>query len=224
MEEERRLAGVEAARLVKSGSIVGLGTGSTVKYSIEELGRRVSEEGLEIRAVPTSMGTAIVAVKNGIPLTSFDEVGRLDIAIDGADQVSGSCDLIKGGGAALFREKVVAANSREFVVVVDGSKLSSHLDLPVPVELLPFACGVVAEHLAGLGCERAQLRECPGKSGPILTDNSNIILDASFGAIEWPEKLEEELNSIVGVVENGIFCGLRPKVLVGRKGRVEVLE
>ncbi|HEQ78168.1 MAG TPA: ribose 5-phosphate isomerase A [Euryarchaeota archaeon] len=223
-EEEKKLAGIEAAREVEKGGYIGLGTGSTVRYAIEELGRRVREDGLEIKCIPSSADTRILAIKNKIPLTTFEEIHELDISIDGADQISSGYTLIKGGGAALFREKVVASNSKRFIVVVDKSKLSESLDIAVPVEVLPFAWAVVSERLKALGCKKSKLRCATGKSGPLLTDNGNYILDASFGKIEYPQKLEEEINDIVGVVENGIFCGMASKIIVGRDGRIEVLQ
>jgi len=223
-EEKKRLAGIEAAKEVEDGNYVGLGTGSTVRYAIEELGRRVREEGLSIKGIPTSADTRILAIKTGIPLTTFAEVQELDIAIDGADQVSRNYHLIKGGGAALFREKVVAYNSRKFVVVVDESKLSNFLDIAVPVEVLPFAWSAVVRKLKAIGCKEAKLRQAKGKSGPLVTDNGNYILDAYFGRIEYPHKLEKDINSIVGVVENGIFYGITTKVIVGKEGHTEVLE
>jgi len=221
--DEKKAAGTEAGKLVKDGSLVGLGTGSTVKHAIVELGRRVREEGLKVRGVPTSEDTAILAVEKGIPLTSFMEVERLDIALDGADQVSESHELIKGGGAALFREKVVASNSREFVVVVDEGKLAQRLDIPVPVEVLPFAWPPVKRKLLK-ECTRVELREGEGKAGPVITDNGNYILDAYFGEIVSPQELEGKINSIVGVLENGIFASLPCKIIVGRGDKTEVLE
>ncbi len=220
--EEKRLAGEKAAELVRDGDVVGLGTGSTVKYTILELGRRIREESLEISGIPTSEATRLLAIEQGIPLVSFEEVERVDIAIDGADQVSKRLELIKGGGGALFREKVVAANSKEFIVVVSQDKLSDFLNMYVPVEVLPFAWKPVQRKLQRLGA-RVKLREGSGKAGPVITDNGNYILDASFGKITNPKELEEEINSIVGVVENGIFTLNVSRVIVGEPSGVRYL-
>jgi ribose 5-phosphate isomerase A len=217
----------EAARsavaLVEDGQKVGLGTGSTVYFAIQELGKRVRSEGLDVRCIPTSLDTRILAIENGIPLTSFEECQSLDIAIDGADQVDPDLNLIKGGGAAHVREKLVARAAERFVVIVDESKVVDQLTWPVPTEVLPFSWKLSAEGMKDLHGE-ARLRTAKGKSGPLITDNGNFVLDVDFGPIRNPEKLEAEINAIPGVVENGIFCGLTSEVHVAGRDGVRVLR
>jgi len=192
----------EAARsavaLVEDGQMVGLG--STVSFAIRALGERVRNEGLEVRCIPTSLDTRIQALEQGIPLTSFEEVQSLDIAIDGADQVDPELNLIKGGGGAHLREKLVASAAERFVVIVDESKMVERLSRPVPTEVLPFAWRLAAEGMKALKGE-ARLRTARGKAGPLITDNGNFILDVDFGPIRNPGKLEREINEVPGVVE-----------------------
>jgi ribose 5-phosphate isomerase A len=223
MEHLKQAAARSACSLIKDGQILGLGTGSTVAYLIEELSRRVYEEELEVTCIPTSRGTELLAREKGLPLTTLEEHRDIDLAIDGADQVARSLDLIKGAGAAHTREKIVAVLARRFIVIVDEGKLSEKLSLPVPVEVLPFSWKAVAERLGAMK-GRAELRQGSGKAGPVITDNGNYILDAAFGVIENPEKLEAEINLIKGVVENGIFPGMAHEVHVGTKNGVKVLR
>lgn len=209
---QKRRAGEHAAERVADGSVVGLGTGSTAAHAIAALGRAV-DSGLDIRGIPTSYQSRARAIDAGIPLTSLDAVPRVDIAIDGADQVADG-DLVKGGGAAHAREKIVDAAAEEFVVVVDPSKEASVLSHPVPVEVLPAGRSPAATAIRELGGE-PELRTGPGKDGPVITDNGNVVLDCDFGAIEDPAALASEVAAIPGVVEHGLFVGLADTVLVG---------
>jgi ribose 5-phosphate isomerase A len=217
-DELKREVGRRAAELVRSGMSVGLGTGSTARHLIERLGERV-REGLRFRAVSTSTATTEAAERLGIPLFALEECAPLDLAIDGADQVDRQGDLIKGLGGALLREKRVARAAREFVVIVDSGKLVERLGegCPVPVEVDPSAWRDVQGRLEGLGAV-ATLRRRSGR--PYVTDNGNRILDAEFGPIESARELEQALNRLPGVLENGVFSGLAARVLIGEPAGV----
>jgi ribose 5-phosphate isomerase A len=209
-------AGKEAAKLVIDGSVVGLGTGSTAAYAIGELGRRVREESLRILGIPTSYQAADLARRNGIPVRTLDDVDRVDIALDGADEVDPKKNLIKGRGAAHTREKIIAALADRFVVVVDDSKLVSRLGVksPVPVEVVPMALAPVMRRLQGLGGKPA-LRIAVNKDGPVITDHGNFVVDVRFSSIDDPGGLESTLNNIPGIIENGLFVQLADLVIVG---------
>ncbi len=220
-QNPKKAAAVQAAHLVKDNMIVGLGTGSTTAYAIEELGRRV-KDGLKILGVPTSYQSAFLGTENGIPLTSLDEKPLLDIAIDGADQIANFI-AIKGGGAAHTREKIIAESARKFVIVVDESKIAEVLSHPVPLEVIPCARKLVEKNIAELG-GKTQVRKGINKDGPVITDNGNFILDADFGDIDDPVSLNKELSHCTGIVEHGIFTEL-DVVYVGKEdGTVEILE
>lgn len=223
MDSLKRAAAESACSLVRDGQVLGLGTGSTVYFLIEELARRIEDDGLDVICVPTSRGTALLAGEKGIPVATLEEYDSLDLAIDGADQVSKSLDMIKGGGAAHTREKIVASLAERFVVIVDEGKLSEKLSLPVPVEVLPFSWKVVAGQLEKMSAATT-IRQGSGKAGPVITDNGNYVLDADFGVIEDPEALEAEINLIRGVVENGIFPGMAHEVRVGTENGVKILK
>ncbi|WAL59738.1 ribose-5-phosphate isomerase RpiA [Thermocoleostomius sinensis] len=209
--------GRAAANRVKSGSIVGLGTGSTTAFAIQCLGERLrSGELTDIRGVPTSFQASVLAKQHGIPLTTLDEIDRIDIAIDGADEVDPQKNLIKGGGAAHTREKIVDSLAEQFIVVVDRSKLVDRLGttFPLPVEVLPMAVTPVMQAIEKLG-GKPELRMGVKKDGPVITDQGNMVLDVTFGAIDNPAELEKTLNNIPGVLENGLFVGVADVVLVG---------
>jgi ribose 5-phosphate isomerase A len=216
-EMAKGLSGREAARLVKDGAIVGLGTGSTAAYAIGELGRRVQEEGLTILGIPTSYQAMDLARGNGIPLQTLDDVDRVDIAIDGADEVDPEKNLIKGGGAAHTREKVIDTLADFFVVAIDDSKLVNRLGekCPVPVEVIPMALTPVMRRLEALGGEPV-LRTAVRKDGPVITDQGNFVVDVRFPSIDDPEALESTLNNVPGVVENGLFIKLADLIVVGK--------
>tara|TARA_B100001996_G_scaffold335920_1_gene286894 strand:+ start:539 stop:1213 length:675 start_codon:yes stop_codon:yes gene_type:complete len=195
-------AGVTACAFVESGMKIGIGTGSTVKYTILELGRRIREEGLEITGIPTSKATEILSKQQGIPMINWDECDSLDLVIDGADEFDQNLHLIKGGGGALLREKIVAESSAAMIVVADASKKVEILgNFPLPIEVNPYGWEQTKRRVEKL---------CPGhvvRRGPdYLTDNGNPILDANFGAsISDPVELEAEIRAISGVVDVGLF-------------------
>lgn len=224
--EMKRTVGIEAARMVGQGDVVGLGTGSTAEFMIEELGRRVREEGLDIVGIPTSFDAAVLARGNGIPTGTLDDVDRVDIAVDGADEVDPAMNLIKGRGAAHLREKIVDGMAARFVVIVDESKLVERLGTknPVPLEVLPMAVQPVMRAVEVLGAEPV-LRMAVHKDGPVITDQGNMVVDARFDGIDDPGGLERALNNVPGILENGLFVGLATEILVGRisgQGRIEV--
>ncbi len=209
--------GKAAADRVQSGSIVGLGTGSTTAFAIQHLGDRLKSGSLQnIQGIPTSFQASVLAKQYGIPLTTLDEVSHIDIAIDGADEVDPQKNLIKGGGAAHTREKVVDSLAQQFIVVVDQSKLVEVLGstFPLPVEVLPIAVTPVTRALEALG-GKPELRLGVKKDGPVITDQGNMVLDVTFTAIHDPAALEKTINNIPGVLENGLFVGLTDLVLVG---------
>jgi len=204
-DEEKRLAAEATVELVTDGMTIGLGTGSTAAFAIRKLGERVAG-GLSIRALPTSNQSAVLAREVGITLVDFSQVTRLDLTLDGADELDPALNLIKGGGGALFREKIVAAASERLVIFADKSKEKSVLGaFPLPVEVNPFGWEVVAEKISALGAA-VSLRMAGGS--PFVTDNQGYILDCAFGTIPDPPALETRLNRIVGVVETGLFIGL----------------
>ena len=220
---EKRAAGIAAAGLVSSGMVVGLGTGSTVAYTIKELGRRVKEEGLDILGVVTSYQSEMLAIDAGIRLTTLSQDPELDIAIDGADQIDSNLNAIKGGGAAHTREKIVSVSAKRFVVVADDSKTSTQLDKPVPVEVLPFAKEPAVNRIRKLGGE-PRLRSAVKKDGPVITDNGNFVLDVEFGVIKDPEALALQLSAVPGVVEHGIFSNV-DELYIGKKdGSVKIIS
>lgn len=213
----KQLVGKEAVNY-EDGMKVGLGSGTTMYYAVKALGERV-KQGLNIVGIPTSNQTAEWAKEFGVPLTDFQEVQELDLAIDGADEVDRNLQLIKGGGGALFREKVVANAAKEFLVIVDESKLVDHLgEFQLPVEVVPFGWKVTANNVSEFGCTPV-LRKVNEEI--FVTDNGNYILDCNFEQIRDPEKLHDELISLVGVVETGLFIGMTGKVLVCKDRRVE---
>lgn len=216
-DEAKRRAGEAAASLAEDGTVVGLGTGSTAAHAIRALGERV-DDGLDVRGVPTSYQSADLARDVGIPVATLDDA-LPDLAIDGADQIAGF-DLIKGGGAAHTREKLVDSAANRFVVVADSSKEVEMLDHPVPLEILPPARTPVSMAVRELGGE-PELRHAERKDGPVVTDNGNLLLDCGFGRIKNPTKLASELSGFPGVVDHGLFIGLADAVFVGADDSVE---
>lgn len=222
-QELKQVVGVRAAKYVENGNVVGLGTGSTAAFFVQELGRRQAQEGLRITCVATSFSSSVLASQNGLtvlPLESFDS---LDISVDGADEIDPSLNLIKGGGAAHTREKLVHAMSRRFIVIADDSKRSSRLGtrFRVPVECIPSSVKFVQRRIVEMGaqCELRMARA--GKDGPIVTDNGNLVIDVSM-EISDPLLIEQELNCIPGVLENGIFARHRPDLaLIAGPGGIE---
>lgn len=215
--------GKQASELIKDGQVVGLGTGSTTHHFIRFLGERVKEEQLDILGIPTSFQSLILAREAGIKITTLDE-HDINIAVDGADEVSPSLDLIKGGGAAHTLEKLVDSSADEFVVIVDDSKMVDSLgEFPVPLEIIPDSLRLVKNAVIEMGGVPV-LRMGIQKDGPVITDNGNFVLDTKFDSIENPYELEIELNTIPGVLENGIFAGITDKVIVGKELGNEVIE
>ncbi len=222
-KELKRLVGAAAAGLVRDGMIVGIGTGSTVAFLIEDLGRRVREENLKITGVPTSFQSKILCRTYNIPTLDPQDCAGLDLAIDGADEVDPALNAIKGGGAAHTREKIVAAMAREFVIIVDQSKLVSRLNssFPVPVEVIPAALKFVTARLEELGGQ-PRLRMGLRKDGPVVTDNGQLVLDVQFGSGADLRAIDRELHQTPGVVETGLFFDLAKRVLVGEAGEMTV--
>jgi ribose 5-phosphate isomerase A len=215
-EEAKRRAALEAVKHVKDDFIVGLGSGSTAAYVIEEIGEKI-RQGLQVLGVPTSHQAMMLAVRYSVPLTTLDEYPEPDLAIDGADQADERLNLIKGGGGALTREKIVASAAKQFVVVADGTKLVERLgtNQPVPVEVLPFALPTVMAKIRELD-GKPILREGKAKVGPVVTDNGNFVVDVDFGPIRAPKELDLQLNSIPGVIETGLFIGIADVAYLGK--------
>lgn len=221
MSELKRQAARKAVEYVKDGMVLGLGTGSTTRYAVEEIGRLV-QSGYELVGVPTSLETERQARSLGIPISTLEEVKQLDLTIDGADEVDPRFQLIKGLGGALLREKIVAYHSRQEIIIVDGSKMVDKLGVrtPLPVEVATFSHGRTREAMEELNCT-AVLR---GGADPFVTDNGNYIYDCKFDGIDDAKKLEADLDSIPGVVESGLFLGLTSRVVIGTERGVEVRE
>jgi ribose 5-phosphate isomerase A len=221
-------AATAALDYVQDGMTLGLGTGSTAARFVHLLGERVAQ-GLKVRGVPTSEATQTLAEACGIPIVSADHVASIQLAVDGADEIDAEFNLIKGGGGALLREKIVAAASAHFVVIADESKWVDRLGaFPLPVEVTPFGFPLTAKKIydamKGSGCEGREvtLREREGR--PFVTDGGNLILDCKCEAIPRPAALAEALNRIPGVVEHGLFLGMTRTVILGKAKGVEVLE
>ncbi|MEF8832446.1 MAG: ribose-5-phosphate isomerase RpiA [Candidatus Thermoplasmatota archaeon] len=212
--KQKKNAGYRAAEYVEDGMVVGLGTGSTAKYAIEKIGERKKEEDLDIVAIPTSLETENRAKRAGIDIVELDRADKIDLTIDGADEVDPDKNLIKGGGGALLREKVIAHNSKEYIVIVDPSKMVDVLgeSFDLPVEILSLWQEGIVDQIEKLGCD-AQLRKVDGSM--YKTDNRNNILDCDFGEIKYPEQLSKKLNSIPGVIENGLFLDFADKIIIG---------
>ncbi|MDQ2835002.1 MAG: ribose-5-phosphate isomerase RpiA [Acidobacteriota bacterium] len=224
-DEAKHLVAQRAAELIEDGMIVGLGTGTTATMFIRELAVRV-KHGLSIRCVASSDASHDLGLSLGMDVRTLDELPELDVYIDGADEVrageGSGLDLIKGGGGALLREKIVASSAKEFIVVADSTKLVEHLGkFPLPIEVVKMALHVVEPRLAALGLNPKQ-RQATGGDGPYLTDEGNYILDCASGLIEEPEVLAAEIRGIVGVVEHGLFLGMATLALVaGEDGVTE---
>jgi len=214
----KRAAGESAAEAVEDGMVVGLGTGSTAAHAIRAIGRAV-DAGLDVAGVPTSFQSRQLARDCGIPLADLDDVS-VDLAIDGADEVAGG-NLIKGGGAAHAREKIVDASADRFLVVADPMKEADVLSHPVPVEVLPMARSTVATAVADLGGDPS-LRRAERKDGPVVTDNGNLVLDCDFGAVDDPAALAGDLAALPGVVEHGLFVDMADEIHVGTTDGVTV--
>ena len=220
--------GKAAAARVKSDSIVGLGSGSTAAYAIEYIGDRLAKGEIKnVVGVPTSFQSEVLAKKFNIPLVTLDAIDHIDVAIDGADEVDPDKNLIKGGGAAHTREKVVDSLAKEFIVVVDEGKLVDKLGSTflLPVEVIPMAVAPVTRSLEKLG-GKPELRMGVKKAGPVVTDQGNLVIDVKFDHIKNPAEMEKEINNLPGVLENGIFVGVADIIMVGKivDGKPEISE
>lgn len=241
VEQAKKEAGIAAVQFVESGMYIGLGTGSTVKHTVIEIGRAIREDGLEVTGVPTSIETEKLAIEHGIPLSNLTELGGLDLVIDGADEIDPSFNLIKGGGAALLREKIVAQASNRMIVVADDTKQVNQLGaFPLPIEITPFECEDTLRRISDICGVPARIR---AKMNPTwrerlesmdsdvdvpshITDNGNMIVDAGAGApfIKDPETIESQLLHLAGVVEVGIFADMCDTVVLAGKSGVEILR
>ena len=222
MENLKKLAGIKAAEFVQNGMIVGLGTGSTAYYFVEEIGRRVKEEGLQITAVTTSSVTSLQAEGLGIPLKSIDDVDQVDVTVDGADEVDSAFNGIKGGGGALLMEKVVAVPTKHYIWVVDESKMVDKLGaFKMPVEVVQYGAEQLFRRFERAGYKPA-FRQKDGQR--FVTDMQNFIIDLDLGVIENPVEFAQELDHVVGVVEHGLFNQMVDKVIVAGKSGLQVLE
>jgi ribose 5-phosphate isomerase A len=221
MISEKQRAAEAAVEYVKDGMIVGLGTGSTTEFAVKKLGERV-RDGLAIRGIPTSDVTKVQAEEEGIPLIDFSETMYIDLTIDGADEIDVNLNMIKGGGAALLREKIVASASKEEIIIVSHEKFVKQLgSFPLPVEVIPFGWQVIFNQLETLGGS-PDLRLKQGQ--PLRTDQGNYIIDCRFRQIIDAAQLEQWLNMIPGVVENGLFTGLCTRMIMAEGEKIVVKE
>lgn len=221
-EQLKKIASEKATEEIREGMVVGLGTGSTVYYALLKIGTMV-RDGLNIIGVPTSSGTEKIATEQGIPLSTLAAHPIIELTIDGADEVDAHLNLIKGGGAALVREKIIANASRRILIVVDESKISRVLgtSFALPVEIVQFGWESTKREVDNI-CEQSEIRG--GIQNPLITDNGNYILDCHFNGIQEPEKVELQLNNIPGVVENGIFVNRADKVIIGTPDGIRYME
>jgi len=226
IQESKRKAALEAIEHVKDGFIVGLGSGSTAAFAIEVIGEKIKRQELHVIGIPTSSQAFLLAVQCGIPITTLDEHPQIDVTIDGADQLTPELNLIKGGGAALAREKIVAASSKLNIIIADENKrvrLLGQNNQSVPIEVISFAIPLVRQKIIEAG-GKPTLRESKGKLGPTITDNGNAIMDCYFGEIAKPAELQVRVKMIPGVVETGFFVGLTDIAYVGTSRAVETIK
>jgi len=226
IEEAKRNAALEAVKHVKDTFVIGLGSGSTAAYAIEEIGNRIKREETRVLAVPTSYQAFTLAVKHGIPITTLEEHPILDLTIDGADQIDDELNLIKGMGGALTREKIVASTSKKLVIVADERKKVKFLgenNHPVPIEVLLFAAPIIVRKIKEMG-GKPFLRESNRKVGPVITDSGNVIVDVNFGLVQKPAELERKLKGISGVVETGLFVKMADLVYLGERSGVKLVK
>ena len=218
----KQVAGEKAVEYVKDGMVVGLGTGSTVFYTIKKLGDMV-RNGFDIVGIPTSVATEKLAKQFNIQLSTLEEQSVIDVTVDGADEIDKKLNLIKGMGGALLREKIVASASKKEIIAADSSKIVNKLGIKshLPVEVTRFGWSLTAKKISELGC-KTQLRKKGGKI--FITDNGNYILDCKFHRIDKPKEMEQKINNIPGVLENGLFIGLTDVVVVASEKGVKVIE
>ena len=224
----KKAAARYAAGLVEAGMRIGLGTGTTAEWLVRFLGERVRAESLAFAATSTSRRTAAIAAECGIDIAEMDAMGMLDLTIDGADEIDPDFNLVKGGGGALLREKIVAENSRRLVVIADESKRVQYLGaFPLPIEVVMFGQAStrrrIFECASDLGVSLRRMETRMAQGVPFVTDEGHHIFDAEFGRITVPGQLESELNNIPGVVENGLFVGMADTLVIGKSdGSVEI--
>lgn len=226
IEEAKKAVALKASKQVKDRSVIGLGSGSTAAYAIQEIGDRINQEEINVSAVPTSYQSLILAVEYGIPLTSLEEHPVLDLTIDGADQIDDQINLLKGMGGALAREKIVASASKKLIIIADERKEVKSLgenNHPVPLEVLPFALPVVIQKIRETG-GKPVVREAEGKVGPVITDNGNVIVDVYLGIIPKLEEINYQLKRIPGVVETGIFVDMADLAYIGNGSEIKELR
>jgi len=223
-EKEKLLASQEAAKkFIYDGFAVGVGTGSTVKYFIQELGILIEEDDLDIITVPSSNGTHLELVKAGLPVGTLVEYPELEVCVDGADIITEDFALIKGGGGAFTKEKILASASKDFIVIADNSKYPKDLNsFPVPVEIISDAVNTVIQPIFNLG-GKLRIRHGTGKVGPVISDNGNIIGDVYFQKEFDPFRMEKELNNIPGIIENGLFPNGPNKLIIGQEDKTKVI-
>ncbi|MCH5715125.1 ribose-5-phosphate isomerase RpiA [Niabella hibiscisoli] len=212
---EKKMAALEAVKEIKDGMTIGLGTGSTAYYAIHAVAELI-RQGMTLKTVPTSEQTKQMSIELGIPMVDINSIDSIDVTIDGADEFTQNLELIKGGGGALLREKIVASITKKQIIITDSSKMVHQLGkFKVPIEVIPMACSYVMRQLTAIG-GIGLVRTKEGKD--YITDQGNLIIDADFGLIEHPAVLDEQLNKIVGIVEHGLFIGLAHKVIMIRDG------
>lgn len=222
LDEQKQAAARESLRFLQDGMVVGLGTGSTATHAVRFIGERVCE-GLKIRGIPSSIHTQQLAQELGIPLTDFDECQEIDVAIDGVDEFDPQLHLIKGGGGAMLREKIVASATKKFVIVADSTKRVAMLgEFPVPVEVIPFAQALVAKEIAALGASVKMRLDKDGNR--YVTDEKNYIFDCTFGKIPDPAALSAQLKSIPGIVEHGLFVNMADVILLASDSGVQEIR
>ena len=221
IERSKQLVGEAAVDYIKDGMVIGLGSGSTIYWMLKKLGERV-QDGLDVKGIPTSVKTEQLAKEFGIPLSSFSEIEQIDLAIDGADEVDDKLNLLKGGGGSLVREKIVDAQAKQLIIIVDESKIVSHLGaFALPVEVVPFGWELTARNIAALGCN-VQLRKLEGEV--FISNNSNYILDCQFPEIKQPKELHEQLKQQIGVVETGLFPEMTDMVIVATDQGTHIID
>ncbi|MGE3536113.1 MAG: ribose-5-phosphate isomerase RpiA [Candidatus Tectimicrobiota bacterium] len=222
-ERLKQLACQQAVQEVRGGMILGLGTGSTASYFVQELGRLV-QDGLQVLGIPTSIRTAQLATQLGIPLTTLEAHPRLDLAVDGADEVDAQLNMVKGAGGALLREKIIAASAQRFVIVVDDSKIVTTLGerYPIPVEVVPFGLTPATRAIEALEAQVTLRRQADGQ--PWVSDNGNLLLDCHFASTAEPQRLQQQLLNIPAVVDTGLFLNMADRVIVGQPDGVRIME
>ncbi|MFS0674072.1 ribose-5-phosphate isomerase RpiA [Ornithinibacillus sp. 179-J 7C1 HS] len=217
----KKAAGEKAVEYIENGMILGLGSGSTVYWMMKKLGELV-QKGLDIKGVPTSIRTEGWAKELGIPLVDFSVVERIDLAIDGADEIDSNLQLAKGGGGSLVREKIVDALAEKLIVIADKTKMVETLGaFPLPVEVVPFGYQITAKRIANLGAiPRLRMKD----GNVFVSNNGNYILDCQFTSIEYPEQLHKQIKALVGVVETGLFLNMTDTIIIGNEKGTEIIS